>query len=173
MRRLILFFAVTICTAAVAAADQRMQGRPAQIISGNELLLITRDGSHHRILLLGVGIPQPRQKWSAAAGRHLRMLVMGKPVEFRYPPQRSSGRLAGRLLHAGRDINRRLLAAGLARFDPAPALSAEIADDYRAAEREARQRGAGIWRDNSAPPPRGVQGPSDMRQHSERRSPTH
>jgi endonuclease YncB( thermonuclease family) len=175
MRSLTLYRSTLICLLWVVAtlpalAEQRLHGRPAQILGGNELLLIAEDGGHHRIRLMGTGIPQPQQRWGAAAGRHLRMLVMGKPVQFLYPPQHATGWLAGRLLHGGVDINRRLLAAGLVRFDPAPALSPQIADDYRSAERAARQKGLGIWRGNSEVPPAARQRLPGVRQHSERQS---
>ena len=155
MRSLTVYRFTLICLLWVAAAlpalaEQRLYGRPAQIINGNELLLIADDDSRYRVRLLGIAFPQPQRRWRAAAGRHLRMLIMGQRVQLRYPPQRMTGKLAGRLLHGGTDVNRRLLAAGLARFQPEQGLSPQVADDYRQAERAAQKAGLGIWR-NGAP----------------------
>ena len=127
-----------------AAAVESLTGRPARIVSGNELVLLGSDGVLHRIVLSGIDTQPPNQPWGAAAIRHLRSLVMGRSVTFLYRSTEHTERIRGQLRHGGADINIRLLAAGLARLDPS-GLSRADTERYAAAERQARAAGLGIW----------------------------
>ncbi len=127
-----------------AAAIESLVGRPARIISGNELVLLSSDGSIHRIRLNGIDTQPPNRPWGAAARRHLQSLVMGRSVRFIYQRDGLMDQISGRLTHGGADINIRLLSAGLARFNPSE-LSPADAEKYAQAERQARAAGLGIW----------------------------
>ena len=136
-----------------AAAMEIMSGRPTRVISGNELELLSSDGTLHRVKLSGIDTLPPNQPWGAAARRHLQTLVMGRSVRFFYRRGERMEKIRGQLRHGGADVNIRLLSAGLARLDPS-ALSRADAERYAAAERTARTAGLGIWDRNEGRGPR-------------------
>lgn len=127
-----------------AVADALLNGRPAQIISGDELILMTDSGTMQRIKLIGITTQAPNLPWGAAARRHLQSLVMGRSVTFFYRSKDQMGRALGQLRHGGADINIRQLSAGLGRFDPTGLAPIE-AEEYAAAEQGAHKAGFGIW----------------------------
>lgn len=127
-----------------AAAGESLIGRPARIISGNELVLLDNGGAMHRVRLSGIDTPPPNQPWGAAARRHLRTLVMGRSVMLFYRSTEQTQEIRGQLRHGGADINIRMLSAGLARLDPA-GLSPMDVEKYTAAEQRAQAAGLGIW----------------------------
>jgi len=127
-----------------AAANGILSGRPAQIVSGNELILMANNGTVQRIKLIGIDTEPPNLPWGATARRHLQSLVMGRSVTIFFGSKDQTGRVFGVLRHGGANINMRLISAGLARFNPT-GLSPTDAEAYAAAEQEARRAGLGIW----------------------------
>ncbi|MCP4283771.1 MAG: thermonuclease family protein [Gammaproteobacteria bacterium] len=127
-----------------AAAVESLTGRPARIISGNELVLLSGDGVMHRVKLNGIDTQSPNQPWGAAARKHLQALVMGRSVTLFYQRADRTKEIRGQLRHGGADINIRLLDAGLARLNRYGLSHAEVAK-YAAAEQRARATGQGIW----------------------------
>ncbi|MCP5416837.1 MAG: thermonuclease family protein [Chromatiaceae bacterium] len=146
-----LFCCLLLVSVETAAALEQMTGHPTQVFSGNELLLLTSAGTVHRVKLDGISVEPPGQQWGDAARRHLQTLVMGRPVTLVFQRERGSTALHGQLQHGGADINRRLLSAGLARFDPTGLPPAER-ESYAEAERRARSAGLGIWGNNGNQP---------------------
>lgn len=129
-----------------AAAGGSVTGRPAQIISGDELVLLESGGGIHRVRLSGIKAHPPNQPWGAAARRHLQALVLGRSVTLYYRSTEQTPEVRGQLKHGGADINIRMLSAGLAWLDPAGLSPAEV-EEYAAAEQRAQAAGLGIWSD--------------------------
>jgi endonuclease YncB( thermonuclease family) len=96
--------------------------------------------------MAGVSPPPVGTRLAQDATKQLHMLLAGKSVEVDFNTLTASADILGRVLHGGRDINLRMLEAGLLRFAPAGSLAPEIQDQYRQAEYRAQRLGLGMWK---------------------------
>ena len=126
-------------------SDSQLSGRVSEVISGNQVVLVTDTGVRLPVILAGVLPPTRSRQWQAAARRFLGTLTLGRAVEFSYAGNQRQQPLLGRLWLGGSDLNIRLLQAGLGRYTAA-GLSPTGQSAYRAAEQTAKSRGQGIWR---------------------------
>ncbi|MCP3867066.1 MAG: hypothetical protein GY703_03035 [Gammaproteobacteria bacterium] len=121
-----------------------ISGRPARLISGNQLILVTEQGAHHRVRLIGIHTPSPHEKPGAEAMRYLRGLIMGRFLTLKHAFADSEGQLTGYLFHGGADVNIRMIQSGLARHDPY-GQSEPARIRYAESEKEAKQKKRGLW----------------------------
>jgi endonuclease YncB( thermonuclease family) len=140
---------ISAVTAAMApmCPDRDAAGRPAWRVAavhdGDTVTCVAPDGTSHKIRLLGIDAPEHRQPYGDAARAGLAAKLAGGAVQVRGDARDQHGRLLGTLWVDGRDINRELVAEGLAwvfgGFAPDEALLA--------AEAEARRQQRGLWSD--------------------------
>lgn len=159
-RRLRGWYVVTAAViSAVAAAvapmcpDRDAAGRPAWRVAtvhdGDTVTCIDPGGAAHKIRLLGIDAPEYRQPYGDAARAALAAKVAGGGVQVRGTAHDQHGRLLGTLWIDGRNLNRELVAEGLAwvfgGFAPD--------EDLLATEAEARRLRRGLWADAHPIPP--------------------
>ncbi len=133
---------LAICSRAEA---ETLTGRPVHLLSGESLILLSRDNVRHKIKLIGLKTEPPASPWGSAARRHLSMLVAGKPVTVQYQHRDKLGNILGRLVTGGLDINLRMIRDGLARHSPTHQ-SEQERNIYAATEQQARKAQLGLWK---------------------------
>ena len=126
------------------------------VLDGNTLSVRNETtGQQSYVRLRGTDAPELRQPYGAESRKHLASLVEGKTarVEFRFTDR--AGRVLGRVLVEGDDINLAQLDAGLAWFytDLANELENDQRATYRKAEEDARAARRGLWKDAAPTPP--------------------
>lgn len=153
-RRLRGWYVVTAAVvSAVAAAvapmcpDRDAAGRPAwrvvTVHDGDTVTCSDPEGREHKIRLVGIDAPEFHQPYGNAARQALAAKLTAGGVRVEGTARDQHGRLLARLLIGERDVNRELVAEGLAwvfgGFSPD--------EDLLAAETDARRQRRGLWAD--------------------------
>lgn len=149
--RILLVFAAA--AAAIAAAESpagAFYGKVIKVADGDTLDVL-RSGRAVRLRLAGVDCPEKGQAFHARAREFAAEASLGLTVKVVPQKEERWGRLvAAVFLPDGRDLSRELLKAGLAwwydKYSPGRR-------DLKELEQQARQSGAGLWRDPRPVPP--------------------
>jgi endonuclease YncB( thermonuclease family) len=128
-----------------AGAPTVHSGQPTQLLSGDRLIFLTKEGRRYRVKLMGVKAPPPKGVPGAQAQRYLGSLVMGRFLTLTHRSTDAEGYLIGKLSHGGADVNIRMILAGLAVHDPQGQTEAELIR-YAEAQHEAQRLKLGIWK---------------------------
>ncbi len=139
-------------------APRTLEGKVVRVADGDTLTVLTREGTRVKVRLYGIDAPEIRheevlgQPYGEEARIALRSLTRGKWVTVDVVEIDAHRRVVGIVRRAGADINREMVRSGYAwayrRF-----LSAPYASVYIEAEREARERRLGLWKQNRPDPP--------------------
>jgi len=133
----------------VEANRQTLNGRVVAIADGDTVTVLDSSDTQHRIRLEGIDAPEAHQAFGSRSKQHLSDLIYGKDVTVSYYKTDQYGRLVGKILLDGTDINLAQVTAGMAwhykeyEREQTPAdreLYAKAEDDARAARR-------GLWID--------------------------
>jgi endonuclease YncB( thermonuclease family) len=158
MLRLLLICALVILAAAESHAARTVEGVVRAVYDGDTILLVTRGSNRIKTRLYGVDAPEtakpdkPGQPFGEAARRALLAKVMGKRVSAEIIDVDQHQRAVAVIRYAGRDINREMVAEGMA-WAYRRYLQGPYASEYLDAENRARSRRAGLWRDVNPRPP--------------------
>ncbi len=117
--------------------------RVVSVHDGDTLRAIDQGKTERKVRLLGIDAPEIGQAFGTKSRDRLTALVKGKSVEVHADSEDRYGRTLARLVFEGRDVNRQMVADGLAWH------FTRYSDDERlvAAEREARAAHRKPWRD--------------------------
>jgi len=158
MRLLPAICILMLLTAVDCHAARIVEGIVRAVYDGDTILLVTRDAIQLKTRLYGVDAPetakpdQPGQPFGGAARRALFSKVMGKTVSAEIVDIDQYQRAVAVIRYAGRDINREMVAEGMA-WAYRQFLQGPYASEYLDAETRARSRRAGLWRDVNPRPP--------------------
>jgi micrococcal nuclease len=157
--RLLLAIAVLLLVAAADVhAARTIEGIVQAVYDGDTILLETRESSRLKARLYGIDAPEtakpdkPGQPFGEAAKRALRARVLGKRVSAEVVDVDQYQRVVAVIRYAGRDINREMVAEGLA-WAYRQYLQGPYASEYLDAESRARSRRSGLWQDTNPRPP--------------------
>lgn len=123
--------------------------RVVSVHDGDTVRALDPDKREHRVRLHGIDAPEVGQAFGTKSRDGLRTLVMGKVVTVDHRGEDRYGRTLARLEVDGRDVNREMVAAGLAWHYVRYSDDASLA----AAEVEARAAHRGLWADREPVPP--------------------
>ena len=158
MRLLLAICLLVVFAATDSHASRTVEGVVRAVYDGDTVLLATRESSRLKIRLYGVDAPetakpgQPGQPFGEAARRVLLSKIMGKKVSAEVVDVDQYQRAVAVIRYAGRDINREMVAEGMA-WAYRRYLQGPYASEYLGAESSARSRRAGLWRDVNPRPP--------------------
>jgi endonuclease YncB( thermonuclease family) len=158
MRLLLAFFALILLSAANCHAGRIIEGTVRSVYDGDTILLVTRESSRLKIRLYGIDAPEtakpdkPGQPFGEAAKRALFSRIMGKKIAAEVIDVDQYQRTVAVVRLAGRDINREMVAEGMA-WAYRQFLERPYASEYLEAENRARSNRAGLWRDANPRPP--------------------
>lgn len=135
-----------------------IDGMVKTVYDGDTLLLATRESSQLKVRLYGIDAPEtakpnkPGQPFGDIAKRTLMYKILGRQVSAEIIEIDQYRRAVAVIRHNGRDINREMVAEGLA-WAYRHYLQGTYASEYLGAESRARSRRTGLWRDTNPLPP--------------------
>ena len=128
-------------------------GQVVGVYDGDTITVKFADGTHEHVRLIGIDAPElksnphaPAHELGPAARDYLRNLVVGETVDLVLGVQERDhyGRLLAYVYLDGLFINLEMVRAGYAQVYTYPP-DVGHADEFLAAEREARAEGRGLW----------------------------
>ena len=124
------------------------------VADGDTLTISDAAQRQHRVRLSGIDAPERMQRFGGVSRRSLSELTYRKSVVVDYYKVDTYGRLVGRVLLDGRDINLEQLRRGMAwhRVGDVQELTAGERRAYQASEAEARSAARGLWKEKATPP---------------------
>jgi micrococcal nuclease len=158
MRLLWAICALVLFAAPDGHAGRIIEGTVRAVYDGDTILLVTRDSSRVKTRLYGIDAPetskpgQPGQPFGLEAKRALLSKIMGRKVSAEVIDVDQYQRTVAVVRYDGRDINREMVAEGMA-WAYRQFLQGPYASEYLGAEGSARSRRSGLWRDVNPQPP--------------------
>lgn len=143
--RSIVGLCALILVSASALADIR--GRVVSVTDGDTVRILDPDKTEHRVRLSGIDAPERGQPFGTASRDHLSGMIAGKTVIVESSKTDRYGRVLGKILLEGRDINLEQVEAGFAWWyryyaeEQSPADRRRYADAEETAQKERR----GLW----------------------------
>ena len=134
---------------AQAAVD--LAGRVVRVMDGDTVVLLDSDKAEHKIRLAGIDAPETGQEFGTKAKQHLLALVGGDPVTVAWQKRDKYGRIVGKLIRDGTDVNLAMVRAGFAWWYQKYANEQAPVDRvlYAAAEGKAKAERLGLWADKA------------------------
>jgi len=118
-------------------------------------VVLDADKTQHKIRLQGIDAPERGQAFGTKSKEHLSDSVAGEIVVVEYDKYDRYGRILGKVLLGGEDMNLEQIRAGLAwhykKYQGEQTVAGRVA--YSDAEMEARRRKLGLWGDTAPMPP--------------------
>ena len=133
----------------------RFTGRVVKIVDGDTIHVLDSGRNLYKIRLAGIDAPESGQDFGRVSREHLAGLVAGKTITVEWYKRDRYGRMVGKILLDGQDMNLRQVGAGLA-WHYKKYSSEQSPDDrvqYADAETVARKERLGLWRDINPVPP--------------------
>lgn len=152
------FFFLLVFSVPSCATPRMEEGKVTRVADGDTLTLVTREGTKLKVRLYGIDAPEirhegvPGQPFGKEAKAALTELVLGRKVTLEIVDIDTHRRMVGIVRVSGADINREMVRSGLA-WAYRRYLSAPYASEYIAAEKEAREKRLGLWKQANPDPP--------------------
>jgi endonuclease YncB( thermonuclease family) len=128
-----------------------LAGRVVRVTDGDTVVLLDSDKAEHKIRLAGIDAPETGQEFGTKAKQHLLALVGGDPVTVAWQKRDRYGRIVGKLVRDGTDVNLAMVRAGFAWWYQQYANEQAPVDRvlYAAAEGKAKAERLGLWADKA------------------------
>lgn len=158
MKSLLAASTLFLLLVADAHAGGLIAGMVRAVYDGDTVLLATREDNRLKVRLYGIDAPEtakpdsPGQPFGAIARRTLMYKIMGRQISAEVMDIDRNRRTVAVIRYEGRDINREMVAEGMA-WAFRQNLSGPYASEYIGAEEVARARHKGLWRDDNPMPP--------------------
>ena len=138
----------------VSAATLSCPCKVVEVSDGDTVFVLDQHRSSRKIWLLGIDAPQLRQHYGEHSRQNLIKLVANEYVNVEYGKRDRYGRIIGKLLKEGLDINLQQVRDGYAWHYKLKADEQSRQDFavYSNAEKEAKQKRKGLWSSASIPP---------------------
>jgi endonuclease YncB( thermonuclease family) len=139
----------------VLALADSFTGKVVAVTDGDTIKVLRPDNTQEKIRLLGIDAPEKKQDFGQKSKEALIQKIAGQTVTVEYKHRDRYGRLLGKILKDGRDINLSQIQDGLAWHykqyakDQGPVDAAA----YAAAEEGARGKKFGLWAMAAPQPP--------------------
>ena len=139
----------TITQPAAPAGTQTFTGRVVRIADGDTVTVLDATNTQHRIRLQGIDAPESHQAFGTQSKKNLSNLIFDQDVTVEYEKTDQYGRIVGKILFDGKDINLEQVKAGMAWHykEYQREQSPEDRELYARAEDEARNAHRGLWMD--------------------------
>ncbi len=136
-------------------SENVIEGKVVAIADGDTLTLLTEGNKQIKVRLAGIDAPESKQAFGQKAKQNLSGLVFGKTVKVEGSKTDRYGRLVGKILIGGEDVNLRQVEEGLAWHYKQYEREQSGADRklYALAEAAARDARSGLWADKEPEAP--------------------
>jgi|GEM_PF-643835 len=156
---IVFLWTIILCTLVVETCyAQTVEGIVRAVYDGDTVLLLTRNQSKLKVRLYGIDAPEtkkpdkPGQPYGSNSKRTLMYKIIGRQVQADIMDTDQYQRAVAVIHYEGRDINREMVAEGMA-WAYRNYLKGAYASKYIDAEERARSRRLGLWRENNPLPP--------------------
>jgi len=158
--------------AASIPSGEVLEGRVLYVADGDTVSIRTEKGREVRIRFLGIDAPELSQSCGRESKENLKKLVKGKNVRVDVSTEDRYGRVVGRVMLNGRDINLAQIESGYAWFYSHYARQMFRGDPakYEKAQEYARNRKLGLWREKAPKEPWDYRAEARSRGDLEKRS---
>ncbi|GAB4255936.1 MAG: thermonuclease family protein [Deferrisoma sp.] len=158
----ILLLALALLAAGCGLWRGEFEGKVVRVIRGDTIKVQKDSGRIVRVVLAGVDTPERGQPYEKRARRFVQAKAMGKRVRVIAQGRNRYGHTLGVvLLPGGKNLNRLLVAEGLAWADP----DYDEDPELKMLEERARRFRKGLWRDDNPVPPWEVHRKKSWRDH--------
>jgi len=125
-----------------------------KVTDGDTVHVLDQSRERHKIRLGGIDAPERKQAFGRKSKKNLTSLIAGKNVEVRYNKRDRYGRIIGKLIYQGRDVNLLQIKLGYAWHYKYYQKDQSKLDRvlYSSAEIEAREKTIGLWSAPAVPP---------------------
>jgi endonuclease YncB( thermonuclease family) len=132
-----------------------LAGKVVKVTDGDTITVLDVTNTQHKIRLTGIDAPEKGQPFGTASRDNLASLVAGQQVQVLSANRDRYGRVLGKVILNGVDVNLAQLSAGMAWWYRYYAESQPPQDraSYELAEDTARAAGFGLWSQPDAIPP--------------------
>jgi len=133
----------------VHAISQVFMGRVVRIADGDTITVLDGANAQHRIRLQGIDAPESHQAFGTQSKNSLSDMIFDREVTVEYDKIDQYGRIVGKILLDGKDVNLEQIKAGMAWHykEYQREQSPTDRDLYAHAEDEARNARRGLWAD--------------------------
>lgn len=158
MRTCLILLLQILFLTGTAYAGRVVEGMVRAVYDGDTVLLTTREESRLKVRLYGIDAPEtrkpdmPGQPYGAISRRTLMNKIMGRRVTAEIVEMDQYKRVVAVIRYSGRDINREMVAEGMA-WAYRHYLQGAYASEYIGTENIARSRRTGLWADSNPQPP--------------------
>ena len=134
----------------VVSADT-LNGKVVKITDGDTLVVLDAGNTQHKIRLSGIDAPESNQPFGQRSKEALSALVAGQRVEVDWHKHDRYGRIVGKVIAQGKDVNLSQVRTGMAWWYRKYADEQTRVDQgiYAAAEAKARMSEVGLWEDKN------------------------
>lgn len=124
-----------------------LSGRVVGVIDGDTITVLDSTNTEHKIRLIGIDAPEKKQPFGKSSKKMLSNWVFGKTVNVDWDKRDRYGRLVGKVIIDGIDVNLEQVKDGLAWFfrKYQNELSPEDRLTYLHAEENAKENRLGLW----------------------------
>jgi len=131
------------------AISQVFMGRVVRIADGDTITVLDGINAQHRIRLQGIDAPELHQAFGTQSKKGLSDLIFDREVTVEYEKTDQYGRVVGKILLDGKDVNLEQVKAGMAWHYKEYQREQSPTDRelYARAEDEARNARRGLWVD--------------------------
>jgi endonuclease YncB( thermonuclease family) len=152
MRWLVALSALLLATLCQAGV---ISGRVVRVADGDTITVLDANKVQHKVRLAGIDAPERTQSYGERSRESLDELVAGKTVIVETHKKDRYGRLVGKVLVDGHDVNIEQVRRGMAWFyrEYSHEQPATDRQSYDQAEIEAKDFRKGLWADKSPVPP--------------------
>lgn len=154
-----LLFLPIIPTLSFASQAKSVSGKVMQVKDGDTVVIQPEDGGQFfTCRLYGIDTPEithgrkPGQPYGEEASKELKKLILGQHVQVETTGAKTYKREVCIIKKDGADINLEMVRKGYA-WAYKQYLKRPYASDYIDAERSARDKRLGLWKDNNPMPP--------------------
>ena len=125
-----------------------------KVTDGDTVHVLDQANTRHKIRLGGIDAPEKKQIYGDKSTQNLTNLIAGKNVEVEYDKRDRYGRIIGKLIKDGQDINLLQIKHGFAWHYKQYQKEQSSLDRalYSSAENEAREKTIGLWAVPAVPP---------------------
>lgn len=158
MRTCIVLLLQILLLAGTASAGRTVEGTVRAVYDGDTVLLATREKSRLKVRLYGIDAPEtkkpdrPGQPYGDLSRQTLKQKIIGRRVAAEIVDIDQYQRAVAVIRYGERDINREMVAEGMA-WAYRRYLQGAYASEYIRSETGARARRAGLWREPNPRPP--------------------
>jgi endonuclease YncB( thermonuclease family) len=140
---------------ALQAQADTLVGIVSRVADGDTVTVLDSTKTQHKIRLVGIDAPESKQAFGQVSKQSLADQVAGQTVTVEWDKVDRYGRILGKVLLRGEDVNLKQIQRGLAWHYKAYEREQSIIDRaaYATAENEAKAAKKGLWREAGALPP--------------------